>query len=137
MSEEKPKSKNDIWRSIYQEFAKPFPKEAYGIDGSRGFDLVSIKAQFVIERLNEVVGIPNWHFDGEYENGQSGVMYKGKLTFFPKDEEMKHEVVGVGFSPMKKNIGDTFKSAATDCLCKSASRVGIGNDVFKGLVKLK
>ena len=34
----------------------PFPVEALSADTSRGFELTSIKAAFVVERLNEVFG---------------------------------------------------------------------------------
>jgi hypothetical protein len=33
-----------------------FPAEALSADTSRGFELTSIKAAFVVERLNEVFG---------------------------------------------------------------------------------
>ena len=39
-----------------QAIKAPFPSEALSSDTSRGFELTSIKAAFVIERLNEVFG---------------------------------------------------------------------------------
>jgi hypothetical protein len=39
-----------------QALKAPFPPEALSSDTSRGFELTSIKAAFVIERLNEVFG---------------------------------------------------------------------------------
>jgi hypothetical protein len=39
-----------------QALKAPFPSEALSSDTSRGFELTSIKAAFVIERLNEVFG---------------------------------------------------------------------------------
>ena len=39
-----------------QAIKAPFPPEALSADTSRGFELTSIKAAFVIERLNEVFG---------------------------------------------------------------------------------
>jgi len=40
-----------------QALKAPFPPEALSSDTSRGFELTSIKAAFVIERLNEVFGL--------------------------------------------------------------------------------
>jgi hypothetical protein len=39
-----------------QAIQAPFPPEALSADTSRGFELTSIKAAFVIERLNQVFG---------------------------------------------------------------------------------
>ena len=46
-------------KQIYDKLKAPFPKDAYSCDSSRGFNLTSIKAQYVIERLNDVLGIMN------------------------------------------------------------------------------
>ena len=40
-----------------QALKSPFPSEALSADTSRGFELTSIKAAYVIERLNEVFGL--------------------------------------------------------------------------------
>jgi hypothetical protein len=39
-----------------QAIKAPFPPEALSADTSRGFELTSTKAAFVVERLNEVFG---------------------------------------------------------------------------------
>lgn len=39
-----------------QAIQAPFPPEALSSDTSRGFEFTSIKAAFVIERLNQVLG---------------------------------------------------------------------------------
>ena len=51
-----------------QAIKAPFPPEVLSSDTSRGFELTSIKAAFVIERLNEVFGRcgVGWLHDGEY-----------------------------------------------------------------------
>lgn len=43
----------------------PFDDQAYSADTSRGFELTSIKAAFVIERLNEVFGLcgAGWRYE--------------------------------------------------------------------------
>ena len=47
---------------------------------------------------------------------------------------MKHSVDAIGFSENKKNIGDAYKGARTDALSKAASYLGLGNDMFKGMI---
>ncbi len=116
---------------------KHFTGEALSIDSSRGFALTSIKAQYVVERLNQVFGLTGWSHTGEYrqtgpEDKPTGVVFLGKLT-------VQNGVTGaireaVGFSELKRNIGDAYKGAKTDSLSKCASQLGIGNDVYKGKV---
>lgn len=117
---------------IYQKLAAPFPKEAYSSDTSRGFALTSLKAQYVRERLNEVLGIMNWTFGGEYKEVDGGIIYLGALVITVNGKQNKF--FAPGYSANKKNLGDAYKGANTDSLCKCASNIGVGNDVFKGLV---
>lgn len=125
----------DLEKDIYQKLAAPFPKDAFSCDSSRGFDLTSIKAQYVIERLNEVLGLMNWSHGGEYEVTDNGVLFKGALIITIDGKQ--NRFFGTGFSSIKKNLGDSYKSAKTDSLSKCASQIGVGNDVFKGLIDPK
>ena len=118
------------WDEMYEEFKKPFPKEALTEDTSRGFPLTSIKAQYIIERLNDVCGIDNWTFEGKHEVHKEGIVFFGTLRIIGKDQGLERSAEG--FSLIKKNLGDSYKSARTDALSKAASMVGIGNSVFKG-----
>lgn len=120
---------------IYAGLTADFAQEALSIDSSRGFDLTSVKAQYVVERLNQVLGVLGWRFTGEYqEREDGGVLYFGKLYIMMEEGE-PHVVEGVGFSAKKKNVGDTYKGARTDALSKAASMIGVANEVFKGNVK--
>jgi hypothetical protein len=103
-------------------------------DTSRGFELTSIKAQYIVERLNEVLGITGWRMKGEFNSVDGGMLYIGKLEI--KITDMIHEIEAIGYSGNKKNPGDTYKSARTDALSKAASYLGVGNSVFKGNVKV-
>jgi len=138
-------------KDIYEELIKPFPDKAYSVDSSRGFNLTSLKAQYIKERLNEVFGIFGWHFEEKFVSGGSnGVLCHGELVVYnpvytvecsPKESptivELKTRgVSATGWSPNKKNLGDTYKGASTDALSKAASFIGIGNEVFKGNVNL-
>lgn len=117
---------------VYKELSKEFPSEAYTKDSSRGFDLTSLKAQYVVERLNEVLGVMNWTFGGQFKEVAGGVLYEGVLIVNIDGRENRQ--TAPGFAAAKKNLGDTYKSAQTDSLCKCASKYGVGNSVFKGLV---
>lgn len=126
---------------LYIKLSEPFKNEALSIDNSRGFALTSIKAQYVIERLNNVLGPMNWTFGGTFrevndDKGKlTGVVYEGALVINVDGKQNKH--FAPGYSSAKKNMGDTYKSAQTDSLCKCASRYGIGNEVYKGLIDAK
>ena len=119
---------------VYANAIADFPAEALSTDSSRGFDLTSVKAQYVRERLNEVFGFMNWSLKGEYRevNDGKGVLYFGQLTV--KVGEVANTQETVGYAAVKKNIGDAYKGAQTDCLSKCASNFGIANEVFKGNV---
>lgn len=131
MSKESMKDEN----VVYQQLAAPFPDEAYSIDSSRGFDLTSLKAQYATERLNEVVGIMNWTFDSEYKETDGGILCFGTLKITVNGKQ--NTISAPGFSSNKKNLGDAYKGANTDSLKKCASRIGIGNEAHKGMIKPK
>jgi hypothetical protein len=109
-----------------------FPKEALSVDSSRGFELTSIKAQWIKERLNKVFSIFGWEFKENFQAGSTGILCHGELAVNIEDNQ--RIVYATGFSANKKNMGDSYKSAATDALSKCASYIGIGNEVFKGNV---
>lgn len=121
-------------KDLYKRLTAPFPKEAMSEDTSRGFVLDSIKAQYVIERMNEVFGVTGWTLLGEFKASQTGILFLGELII----KELDHKVTAVGFAELKspkgkpKLIGDVYKSAKTDALSKAASWLGVGNEVFKG-----
>lgn len=125
---------------VYKKLAAPFPKAAYVADRSRmntktgrGIVLTSLKAQFVIERLNEVLGFMNWSHGGEYQVQTDGsVIFQGALVVTINGKQ--NRFFSAGFGSKKTNMGDTYKSAKTDSLCKCASQIGVGNDAFKGLI---
>ena len=127
---------------LYTNLTAPFPKEAYMADSSRGFALTSVKAQYIVERLNNTLGFNNWRIDGRFDKQEDGsVLYEGQLILFLGDyakmsdgSAVIHSVPTVGFAKSGKNLGDTYKSAKTDALSKGTSYIGVANDVFKGLV---
>jgi len=125
--------------AIYKKLIAPFPKEAMTKDSSRGFDLTSIKAQYVRERLNEVMGVNGWSTDTQVvDRTDKGVAVKMTMTLHIDGKDVTRSAFGGASVKAKgQTYGDVFKSAETDALSKAASNFGVGNDVFKGLVNAK
>lgn len=121
---------------VYKKLIADFSDEALSIDSSRGFDLTSIKSQYIVERLNEVFGVEGWKADYTVQlKDETGIYMKCVIIANINDGKDVIQRSAFGGSPMKKNPGDTIKSAMTDSLSKAASHIGIGNEVFKGKVK--
>ena len=122
---------------IYKELSKDFPAEAMTKDSSRGFALTSIKAQYVRERLNEVMGVNGWSSNTDVVNidDDGNVAVKYALTLHFDQKSITRSAFGGAAKKEKgQTHGDVFKSAETDAMSKAASNFGIGNSVFKGLV---
>jgi len=124
-------------KRINEDILKPFTGDALSRDTSRGFELTSIKAQYIVERLNQTFGVHGWAASYQIilEDPERGVIIKCTLkgNIFGNGQVVR-EAFG-GCNP-KKQIGDMIKSAMTDSLGKAASHLGIGNEVFKGKVKV-
>lgn len=120
---------------VYAALTAEFPTEAYSVDSSRGFDLTSIKAQYVVDRLNSVLGVMNWSHGGEYKETENGVIFIGTLVVTVDGKQNRQ--MAPGYSADKKNMGDAYKGAKTDSLSKAASMFGVGDSVFKGKVSAK
>ena len=116
---------------------KDFPSEALSVDNSRGFPLTSIKAAYVIERLNDVFGIGGWSYDfSDFEEIQGEITTVVTLFIHSQDNEHLAIKQAGGKRIIKTNITDARKSAVTDGLTKCASILGIGHNIFKGKVKV-
>jgi hypothetical protein len=142
----------------------PFPPEALKPDTSRGFELTSIKAAYVIERLNDVFGPCGigWRYaHSPFEDVPSDDGRLEVVTEVAFQYRLPNEGAGCGrviwnnswqygsddgwsepiFACGGKGLGrggapytDARKSAVTDGLTKAASMIGVGHQVFKGLV---
>jgi len=131
---------------MLKELRADFPPEALKNDSSRGFDLTSIRAGFVLERLNDVFGLcgQGWKYKispfNETKDAQGNILEVGTKIEFQwkmKDGEWSEPIPHVGGKRVvNDNITDARKSSITDALTKVASVLGVGNKVFKGLVKL-
>ena len=146
----------------------PFPAEALSADTSRGFELTSIKAAYVIERLNDVFGIcgVGWRcVHAPFESiitadERTEILTEVALQYRLSIDEQRgcpplewrdgwrpdhdrervwsepvYAVGGHGLGRGGVPYTDARKSAVTDGLTKAASMLGVGHQVFKGLVR--
>jgi len=144
-------------QDIYNKLKAPLERDAYKIDYSRGKQnpMTTIGAQYIIDRLNIVLGLGRWEHTGKYEVSRDeegkirdviffGVL-SGTITEYSEKETIIREfrIEGVGYCEQQfhkekgyaiKLAGDILKSAKTDSLSKCSSWLGIGDDVFKGKV---
>lgn len=107
---------------------KPLPKEAISQHPTKTF-LSTIKAIYVVERLNDVFGIGEWNISNEVIS-KEGKWIVVKSVFTVNGYSIKIEQFGGNDNA---DPGDAYKGAATDALTKIGSYLEIGIDVFKGL----
>jgi hypothetical protein len=107
----------------------PLPPAAFTVNRQH-MHLTSIKAIFVIERLNDVFGIGGWRVTDEVvEKTGNWVVIKSTLTVPGRDIVIS--CFGGNDAPDR---GDAYKGAATDALTKIGSYLMIGAAVWKGEV---
>jgi len=117
-----------LTNEIRDKLREPLPKEAISQHPTKKF-LSTIKAIYVVERLNDVFGIGQWAIKYDIvEAGEKMIVAKGILMV----PEFGIEVEQYGGND-NADRGDAFKGACTDCLTKIGSYLEIGIDVFKGL----
>lgn len=109
--------------------ALPLPPEAVKPHPTKTY-LSSIKAIYVVERLNEVFGLGGWEVENVFvERDDKQVVVKS--TFSAKEYGITIRDIFGGND--NADLGDAYKGACTDALTKIGSYLGIGMDVFKGL----
>lgn len=107
---------------------KPLPVAAISQHPTKTF-LSTIKAIYVVERLNEVFGIGKWKLKSTLiEKSEKMVVVQ---SFFSAPE-YGIELESYGGND-NADLGDAYKGATTDALTKIGSFLEIGIDVFKGL----
>lgn len=131
-----------------------FPDEAYSTHDSKKY-LTTLKAIYIVERLNDVFGLGRWNLNseviktekpmikcgpngpiigsnGDYVYNSGYVMVKGLLDIF--DFDIIIPIQYGGHELNHNELADGYKSAITDVLSKSASYLEIGLKMFKGLI---
>lgn len=126
----------EITDVIREQLNAPLPNEAVTQHPTKSY-LSSIKAIYVIERLNSVFGIGKWNYTQKViEKLANGTVvvevdlfvpaYGIHLTSFGGNDNG-------GAESKNFDLGDAYKGAVTDAITKICSMLEIGIDVFKGL----
>jgi len=116
-----------LTQEIREQLRKPLPAEAISQHPTKTF-LSTIKAIYVVERLNDVFGIGGWFVKNEViKEGEKWIIMKATLTVPAHEIEIEQFGGNDNADP-----GDAYKGAATDALTKIGSYLEIGIDVFKG-----
>jgi len=126
-----------ITNEMREKLRQPLPAEAISQHPTKTF-LSSIKAIYVIERLNDVFGVGAWRTKVDFVSESDGkprkdgtipIMVVVKLTFEIPDYGVYYECYGGNDN---EDRGDAYKGATTDAITKVGSFLEIGIDVFKG-----
>jgi len=109
-----------------------FPDEAYKAHENKTY-LTTLKAAYVMERLNDVFGIGRWTLNHKVEIAENGyVLMSGRLETLDYDCHIPRQYGGHKTQGTGVELADGYKSAITDILSKSASYLEIGIEMFKG-----
>ena len=111
-------------------------KVVFSKPGGRGGDMDYVPGWWFIDQLNALFGY-NWDFeilDQAILPAQSQIWVKGKLTVrTPKGIIIKEAFGGSQMKSIKNtaiDLGDDFKTAATDSLKKAATLLGLASDIY-------
>jgi hypothetical protein len=133
MSDEKQLDLTDVFAKL----SAPFPLEAQETDSSRGFVMTGIKGAYVIERLNQVLGLcgTGWSFSVTgMEVTEKFVLADIELQYCVNGEWSKPIPISGDQMIVRERVGDAKKGAITDALKKAAGMLGVGNEAYKGLL---
>lgn len=110
----------------------PLPPEAVSQHPTKSY-LSTIKAAYVTERFNKVFGVGAWRVRSE-QIAHENKMVVVKVTFEIPEYGIYYESYGGNDNT---DLGDAYKGAVTDALTKIGSWLGIGAEVFKGLLDVR
>lgn len=119
---------------IYQ---KTDPKYVKTRPGPKGMTLSYVEVGYIIKCLNDIFGF-FWNFEiTNQEVGNHQVVVRGKLTIpvSPNYSIVKENYGGAEIkkyeeSKLPIDIANDMKAAASDCLKKCASMLGIAQDLY-------
>src|SRR3990172_1153432 len=113
---------------LVEKLKAPLPAEAISQHPTRQY-LSTIKAIYVIERLNEVFGLGGWFINNEIVEQTENIVVKSTFHCL----EYGIIIPDIFGGNDNADRGDAYKGACTDALTKIGSYLYIGMDVFKGL----
>lgn len=137
---------------VYPQMASPLPPEAIerrkASETGRGYDTVGFSYQYVVNRLNEVLGPSRWRVRGEVLSLEERKSIRGK-RLFEATVRVRLEVGNPGeggFLPVaeRSSFGgyfsllkaDALKGAYTNAFKKAAALFGVGRQAYEGSLKV-
>lgn len=115
---------------LLEKLKAPLPKEAINQHPTKKY-LSTIKAIYVVERLNDVFGLGNWSIHNEFVERVDKMVVIKAILEVPM-YSIKIESYG---GNNNEDLGDAYKGACTDALTKIGSYLYVAMDVFKGLAE--
>lgn len=112
----------------------PLPEAAVSKHPTKTY-LSSIKAIYVVERLNEVFGIGKWEQISTVVDNKTSMIVVSSNLIIEEYGIKLHSFGGNdngGENSKNFDLGDAYKGATTDALTKMCSFLEIGMMVFKG-----
>lgn len=150
MPEVKPKEKVEpkelesakTWPEAYRRLAQNFGEDSIqrtqGAKTGKGYDTTGYAYQFIVNRLNEVMGINGWNYTYKElakENGTSksgsariAVTIEIALTLSIGEQSVSKPCVG---GHVSNNYTDALKGAITNSLKKTAALFGAGKQAYE------
>jgi hypothetical protein len=132
---------------LYKDLTAPFNPEAVqraDTKATKGYDMTGIGYQYIVNRLNEVLGLSHWHYQIDdvrvvessvgdvksYEVAVTLVLWVGNWV------EGRFEPVAkrgpMPGSSRSTSLGDAYKGAVTNALKKCAALLGVGKEAYEG-----
>ena len=129
------RKKAGLPEAIRDQLKAPLPPEAITQHPTKTF-LSTIKAIYIVERLNDVFGVCGWTLATTIEKETPDyVLASGFITIPEFNLRTPLQYGGHKTTGTNTELADGYKSAVTDVQSKCASYLEIGIDVFKGKVK--
>ena len=117
----------------------PLPPQAISQHPTKPY-LSTIKAIYIVERLNEVFGLGGWKVENEFVEKAKvekftklGVKYLVDMVVVKSKFKAGDIYVEAYGGNDNDDLGDAYKGACTDALSKIGSYLYVGMDVYKGL----
>lgn len=136
-------------RELYKRLSEPFPEEAVERTKAsvtrKGYDTTGIKYQYVVDRLNEVLGVGCYRTDQEFHireferrNNYKAYDVTCDITLYLGEWKEGGfvpfaEVRGTG-GHVSNNVADAKKGAYTNGFKKTAAMLGVGSEAYRGTI---
>lgn len=129
-------------KEVYKKLIAPLPQEAIEHAPKsvtrKGYDTTGYQYQYLVERLNEVLGLGGWSFSFKVIKEEQGVWASGKkyweitteVTVELKDIQ-KYTCVG---GHKSEAYADALKGAITNGFKKTIAFSGLGGEAYKGTI---